>query len=89
MALFVTFVLPLIIMIGIFYLMLILPQKREQKRLNDLIDGLKKGDKIITFSGIIATIETINKERGEMTISSEGSKLRIKRDAIRDGFYES
>jgi preprotein translocase subunit YajC len=48
--------LPLIILFGIFYLLVILPQQKQAKKHKAMIESLKKGDKIVTTGGIIAEV---------------------------------
>jgi len=48
--------LPLIILFAIFYFLVILPQQRQAKKHKEMVDNLKKGDKIITTGGIIAEV---------------------------------
>ena len=48
--------LPLIILFGIFYLLVILPQQRQAKKHKEMVEALKKGDKIVTTGGIIGEV---------------------------------
>ncbi len=48
--------LPFIIMIAAFYFFIIFPQQREEKRRKQLIESLKKGDRVLTESGIIGSV---------------------------------
>ncbi len=48
--------LPLIILFAIFYFLVILPQQRQAKKHKEMVENLKKGDKIITTGGIIAEV---------------------------------
>ena len=48
--------LPLIILFAIFYFLVILPQQRQAKQHKEMVENLKKGDKIITTGGIIAEV---------------------------------
>ncbi|NLW56032.1 MAG: preprotein translocase subunit YajC [Firmicutes bacterium] len=48
------------LLIGIFWAILILPQRNQQKRRNDMINALKKGDKVITIGGIHGEITNID-----------------------------
>ena len=48
--------LPLIILFVIFYFLVILPQQRQAKKHKEMVENLKKGDKIITTGGIIAEV---------------------------------
>ena len=48
--------LPLIILFAIFYFLIIRPQQKAQKSHKEMLEALKKGDKIITTGGLIAVI---------------------------------
>tara|TARA_B110000238_G_scaffold174166_1_gene193706 strand:+ start:257 stop:541 length:285 start_codon:yes stop_codon:yes gene_type:complete len=50
---------PLILIFVIFYFFLIRPQQRKVKEHKAMVENLKRGDKIITSSGIIGTIERL------------------------------
>ncbi|MCM8764930.1 MAG: preprotein translocase subunit YajC [Candidatus Omnitrophica bacterium] len=52
-------ILPLLIIFLIFYFLLILPQQRKEKQRREMLDNMKKGDRVITVGGIIATVEEI------------------------------
>ncbi len=73
-------VLPFGIMMLLMYFMIIKPQKKKEKQHNQLLSELKVGEKVETYSGIIARISAITEE--ELVISSEGTKLRIKKSAV-------
>ncbi len=77
----IAFFLPLIIMFGIFYFLIIIPQKKEKKRLSDVIENLKVGDKVSTFSGIIGNVESIKEDT--ITLKTSTSKIEILKIAIR------
>lgn len=44
--------LPLILMLALFYLMIMLPEKKRKKKFNEMIAAMEKGDEIITIGGI-------------------------------------
>ncbi len=48
--------LPLIILFAIFYFLIIRPQQKQQKAHREMLDSLKKGDKIITNGGLMAEV---------------------------------
>jgi preprotein translocase subunit YajC len=48
--------LPLIVLFGIFYFLIIRPQQKQAKQHKEMIDALKKGDKIITNGGLICDV---------------------------------
>lgn len=70
------------IMIIMFYLLLIRPQQNRYKEHAQMIKGLKKSDKIVLQSGLIATIDHVG-EGQEMTVDlGHGQKVQIFRSAI-------
>ncbi|HKW35927.1 MAG TPA: preprotein translocase subunit YajC [Candidatus Acidoferrum sp.] len=80
---FSTFLIPLALMFGIMYFMVIMPQQRQRKKTQEMLSTLKTGDKIITGSGIYGTISGIDGEAVILKISSEPQvKIRIARAAI-------
>jgi preprotein translocase subunit YajC len=80
---FGTFLVPLALMFGIMYLMVILPQQRQRKKTQAMLSALKTGDKVITGSGIYGTISGLDGDSVIMKISSEPQvKIRVARAAI-------
>lgn len=69
------------LMFAIMYFLLIRPQSQEKKKLEAAIEKLGKGDKVITTSGIIATVVSIDKSRALLRIS-EDVKVEFLRSAI-------
>jgi preprotein translocase subunit YajC len=75
---------PLIMMmvvLGIFYVMLILPQQRQRKKMQAMLGALKSGDKVITNAGIYGTISGIDGDTVILKIADQ-VKIRIARSAI-------
>jgi preprotein translocase subunit YajC len=52
-------ILPLVVLFLIFYFLIIRPQKKQQKERQDMINSLKKGDKIVTSGGLIVEIQKV------------------------------
>ena len=48
--------LPLVVLFAIFYFFVIRPQQKQAKEHKEMIEGLKKGDKVITNGGIICQV---------------------------------
>ncbi len=69
------------VVMGIFYVMLILPQQRQRKKLQQMLGALKSGDKVITNGGIYGTISGIDGETVILKIADQ-VKIRIARSAI-------
>ncbi len=59
------------------------PQKKEQKRVAQMKEGLKKNDPIVTAGGIIGTIVQVHTDRDEATVKvDENTRLRMKLSSI-------
>jgi len=54
--------LPLIMLFGIFYFLIIRPQQKQQKEHAEMLEALTKGDKIITSGGIYAEIVKVEED---------------------------
>lgn len=72
---------PFLLIFIIFYFLMIRPQQKKQKQLQTLLDALKKGDKVVTTSGIWGTITNMGKETVTLQIA-DTTKIRIQRDQI-------
>jgi preprotein translocase subunit YajC len=64
----------------IFYFLLLRPQQKKAKEQAELLKGVKSGDKIVTSSGIIATVITVKED--SISIRSSDAKLEITKGAI-------
>ena len=73
--------LPIILIMGIFYVLLILPQQRRQKQLRVMLSALKSGDKVVTSGGIYGTIAGIDENTVILRIADQ-VKIRVLRSAI-------
>jgi preprotein translocase subunit YajC len=73
--------LPLIFILGIFYLLVFLPARKKQKKVQEMIDSLKSGDKVITNGGIYGTIVGIKEDRIQLRIA-ENVKIELSRNAV-------
>jgi preprotein translocase subunit YajC len=73
--------LPMIIVMGIFYVMLILPQQRQRKKTQAMLAALKNGDKVVTTGGIYGTVNGIDGDTIILKIADQ-VKIRIARSAI-------
>ena len=73
--------LPLLFILAIFYLIVFLPAKRRQKKLEDMIGALKAGDKVITNGGIYGTIVGFKADRIQLRIA-DNVKIEMSRNAV-------
>lgn len=73
---------PLILIFGIMYFLLIRPQQKKMKEHQAMVDGLRRGDQVVTQGGLIGKVEKV-KEDGEISVEiAEGVKVRVVRSTI-------
>jgi|SRR6185503_17457986 len=79
--------LPIVLIIAVFYFLLIRPQQKRQRQLQETVASLKIGDRVITTGGIIGVITTV-RETSFLIRSADKSILEIARSAIADIDHE-
>jgi preprotein translocase subunit YajC len=52
--------LPMVVIFGIFYVLLILPMRKRQKALQQVVEALKKGDRVVTNGGIYGEVVAVD-----------------------------
>ena len=72
---------PLVIIMGIFYVLLILPAQRRQKKTQEMINALKNGDKVVTTGGLLGTIVGIEGDSVQLRIADQ-VKVKVLRSAV-------
>ena len=73
--------LPIILIFAVFYMLLIRPQQKRQRELQETISQLKAGDRIVTTGGVIGTITNV-RETSFLIRSAEKSILEIARTSV-------
>lgn len=77
----VTFLVSLVLLVGIFYFLLIRPQQRRMRQQRQLIDSLGVGDEVITIGGIFGRIVDMDDEAVTLDVAG-GTRLRFVKNAI-------
>ena len=72
---------PFALIFIIFYFLVILPQQKRSKQQKALLEALKKGDKVVTASGIWGSVTNLGKETVTLKIA-DSTKIRMQRDQI-------
>lgn len=72
---------PLVLIMVIFYVLLILPAQRRQKKTAQMLAELKNGDKVITNGGIFGTIVGLEDDALQLRIADQ-VKVKILRSAV-------
>lgn len=70
-----------VLMVAMFAIMII-PQRRRDKKVKEMLSALKKGDRVRTIGGIYGTIQTINEEVVTLLVGPDKVKLVFARGAI-------
>ena len=76
--------LPLILIFGVFYILLIRPQQKKAKLHREMINNLRRGDKIITSGGIIGSISKVNDSKELLVEISENVEIKIAPGMVAD-----
>ncbi|GAV19120.1 preprotein translocase subunit YajC [Mariprofundus micogutta] len=72
---------PLLLIMVIFYFLLIRPQQKKLKDHRNMVDSLKKGDKVMTGGGIYGRITAVNDDTVKVEIAS-GVIIKVSRDTV-------
>lgn len=79
----ITSLLPLVVIFVVFYFLLIRPQQKKAKQHQELLNNVKKGEKVITNSGIVGTIADIDSEAGFVALEiSKDVNILIQKQCI-------
>jgi preprotein translocase subunit YajC len=79
------FLMPLVVIMALFYLMMIRPQKRKEQELRAQVSNLKENDRVITIGGIYGVVTNVQRDAQRVTVrvdESTGTKLRMNMSAI-------
>ena len=76
--------LPLILIFGVFYILLIRPQQRKVKQHREMLSNLRRGDKIITSGGIIGTVNKVADNKELQVQVSENVEIKIAPGMVAD-----
>ena len=76
-----TIIIFLVLIFGIFYFLLIRPQRKRQKEHQQLVEELRRGDKVITAGGIYGVIESVSEESIVIKVES-GTTIRVARGSV-------
>lgn len=74
-------ILPIVLIMIIFYVLLILPAQKRQKKITQMLSELKNGDKVITTGGVFGTIVGIEDDAIQLRIADQ-VKIKVLRSAV-------
>jgi preprotein translocase subunit YajC len=73
---------PLIVIFAIFYLMLIMPQQKKQKKWQQMLSGLKNGDRVVTSGGIRGTVISVKEDAVQLRVPPDNLRIEVARSAV-------
>lgn len=74
---------PLILIFGIMYFLLIRPQQQKMKQHKKMVESLRRGDQVVTQGGIFGKVSKVKDDSDEVEVEiSEGVKVRVVRSTI-------
>ena len=75
--------LPLILIVGVGYFLMIRPQQRKIRAQRELLSQLEVGDEVVTAGGMLGTIEAIDEDEDVLTVEiAAGTSIRMLRSGI-------
>ena len=72
---------PIALVFAIFYFIILLPTKRRQKKLQEFLDTLKVGDKVVTNGGIYGAVTKVNGQTVQLQIADK-VRIELSKNAI-------
>lgn len=75
-------VLPLVAIFAIFYVMLVLPQQKRQKKWQAMVAALKNGDKVVTSGGIRGTVISLKDDAVQLRVPPDNLRIEVARAAV-------
>ena len=77
-----TTLIPLALIIVVFYFLLIRPEKKRSKQMKEMLDNLQIADEVVTTGGIIGRVLSVKEDTVLIETGSDRTKLRILRTSI-------
>ena len=76
-----TLIIMLVLMVGLFFVMSI-PQRKREKKVKEMLDSLKPGDRVRTIGGMYGTVTSIKDDVVTLSVGPDKSRLVFARGAI-------
>lgn len=76
-----TLIIFIVLLVAIFYFLIIRPQRRQHKKHENLMQELKRGDKVVTTGGIYGVVENLSDDSIVIKVES-GTTIRVARNSI-------
>jgi len=73
---------PILLIVGVFYFLLIMPQQRRQKKWQDMLSQIKTGDRVVTNGGLRGTIYAMKDDAVTLRVPPDNLKLEVSKASI-------
>lgn len=77
-----TLIIPIALMILIFYFLIIRPEKKRNKEMQDMLNNIQVADEVITTGGIIGRVISVKEDTVLIETGSDRTKIRVVKSAI-------
>jgi len=74
--------LPILLILPVMYFLMIRPQQKRQKQWQEMLSGIKSGDRITTTGGIRGTILSIKDDAIIIKVAPDGIKMEVAKGSI-------
>ncbi len=75
--------LPIILIFGVFYFLLIRPQQTRAKEMKAMLAALRRGDRVVTAGGILGTVQRVKEGSNEIEVDiAPNVRVTVVRDTI-------
>lgn len=72
---------PLVLIFGIFWFLVIRPMRKQQKQRQEIVDNLKRGDRVVTNGGLYGEVAALEPSVVHLKVS-DNTKIKVARSAI-------
>ncbi|MDE6732873.1 MAG: preprotein translocase subunit YajC [Oscillospiraceae bacterium] len=77
-----TMIIPLAVMVLIFWLFIIRPEKKRNKEMQNMLENLQVADEVVTTGGIVGLVVSVSKDTVLIETGSDRTKIRVMKSSI-------
>jgi preprotein translocase subunit YajC len=77
-----SFLFPMVVVFGIFYLLVFRPQQRKVKEHQDMVEAVKRGDTVVTAGGIIGKVVKVGSDNEIKVEIADGVQVRVLKSSL-------
>lgn len=74
-------ILPLVLMLGVFYFLLIRPQQKKVSEHKKMVTALRRGDKIVTSGGVYGTVAKVDEDAIQVDIAKD-TRIKLDKNSV-------